>query len=229
MSITITIIRSRAYRFSSLLFLICFLFISMPGICASINASIQQVFSAIKKGFFISDDKERSTNKSPPEDLMFTRQPSLILVKLKSNKMKTYINFSLSLLIVILFCGTASAQVRQYRPVQPGYYNFGYQNQAYQVTGTRTDTRGVYNGGVTFGPIGVSGYNNGYTFNYPYSETQYRNTPLFYYSDGSRCRAQVYTPNQLPNGAPVYDQWGRPFRQPSNNYAPYYQQGVRQY
>lgn len=124
------------------------------------------------------------------------------------------------LVMVICFLTIANSVNAQtyYVPSQQGYYYMGSQNQSFQTNGNRTDYRGVMNGGITVGPIGVQGYNYGNTYTYPQQQTQYRNVPQFYYSNGNSCNSRVYSDYQLPNGAAVYNQWGQPYQQQ------YYQQ-----
>lgn len=96
---------------------------------------------------------------------------------------------------------------------KPGYYYSGSQTQAFQTSGVRTDHRGIMNGGVNVGPVGVQGYNNGNTYTYPQQQTQYKRVDQFYYSNGNSCDAKIYNDYQMPSKSPVYDQYGRPYQQ----------------
>lgn len=90
----------------------------------------------------------------------------------------------------------------------PGYYYMGSQRQVFQQNGVYTDHQGMMNGGynVGVGPVnvGVQGYNNGYTYNYPGQRTQYQNVPYYYHSNGKSCDANMYYEYQIPSGSNVY-------------------------
>jgi hypothetical protein len=133
----------------------------------------------------------------------------------------TALFFALFISLLAISGGAANSQGNN-RSRQPGYYYLGSQNQVTQYNGSRTDYRGVMNGGVNVGPVGIQGYNYGNTFSYPYQQTQYRNVPQFYYSNGNSCGVRVYSDYQLQSGSPVYYQSGQPYRQ---SVTPIYSQG----
>lgn len=131
-----------------------------------------------------------------------------------SRKSRPTANASLFMIIVLIVAMTKFVSAQTYVPSSSGYYYKGSQNQAFQTSGSQTDHRGVMNGGITVGPVGVQGYNNGNTYTYQTQQTKYRNVPQFYYSNGNSCSAKTYNDYQLPKGGAVYDQSGRAYQNP---------------
>ncbi len=116
------------------------------------------------------------------------------------------------LTIVFILSGLSDLKAQNYsRRLPIGYIFHSYKPEAVQRQGQNTDYRGIINGGVNLGGVGVNGFNNGNTYTYNRQETVYVNVAYFWFNDGRSCNYGLTPSYLIPRGAGVYDQNGLPW------------------